>query len=94
MTGWEGRVSMTATNRPFREVTLRINEIEISMEITADTCGLKRTVTKSNSSDDLSITSRGVSSSSNRVRLREMEKRFQCSRNVHFLVSVLNYSRN
>jgi len=54
---------MTATNRPFREVTLRINEIEISMEITADTCGLKRTVTKSNSSDDLSITSGGVPSS-------------------------------
>lgn len=77
----EGRVSTTATSRSFVEVTWRINEIEISMEITVDACRLKRTVTKSNSSDDLSITSERVSSSSARAqRLREMEKRFWCSR--------------
>lgn len=61
--GEEERVSMTATDRPFGEVTLRINEIEISMEITVDTCGLKRTVTKSNSGDDLSIMSECMPSS-------------------------------
>jgi len=49
------------------------------MEITADTCGLKRTVTKSNSSDDLSITSGGCVIIQH-ARLKEMEKRFRCSR--------------